>query len=205
MPLDITTDFRNELAASIVSPRLFVELETDSSTLRYWTGSFDISWNSQTWSGNGYLKGIGEIADSLDADSSGVSLEFVGEPSAMVSLSLQSFNQNKPCKIYLGFLNSSNSVIADPILLFEGTVDMVNLLDGADKATVTVSIENYMVALTKVVEFRYNSETQKIFYPSDIGFEYMPALEDWNGYWGKPQAANRKPRRKRKNRRRRKP
>lgn len=186
MARDLTTAFKNVLDDGSISPRFFIELELASSTVRYWTGSYDISWNSQTWNGNGYLNSIGSVTKTKRTDSEGLEVEIAGQLSALVSLALQSVEQNKTATIYFGFLDSSGSIIADPVVHFLGVFDYAELEDDPDQATITLYFQNLLIEDDSSNELRYNHATQNSLYSGDDGFEYVEALEDFRGYWGRP-------------------
>lgn len=188
----ITSALRAALTAGECWPRFFVEAEIDGSTLRYWTGHHDISWDGHTWLGSGLLKHIGNVSESGGAEANGWTVGLAGEPSAIVSISLQSLFTNYVGKLWLGLVDSSNAVISDPFLLFEGLLDSAELNDNLEEASLVLSYESKLIAMNKVNEFRYNAETQKTFYPADTGFRYMEALEDWIGYWGRRRKKKRK-------------
>lgn len=176
-----------ELTAGNVRPCFFFECELSSGYLRYWTGSTDITWNSQTWTGNGFLKNMGQISESKDA-LDGILVELTGEPSALISTVFNNLRRGKSGSLYFGFLNSSDAVISTPIE-FTGRLDSAELLDGETEASIRLNYESDLVRLDEANEMRFNAETQKIFYPSDDGFEYMEALQNFQGYWGKPNSS----------------
>jgi len=188
MPRDMTANVITELTASTVRPRFFLSFETSGSTVYYWTGAQDVSWNGQTWLGNGYLKGFGPISQTVEVEAVGMYAEIAGEPAAIVSLVLQSLRQFKAAEFYIGFVNSSGSIITDPYLLFSGFVDTAELVESPEMGTARITFENKLVAMHKAKNFRYNQETQKIWYSSDVGFEYVEQLKNsFKGYWGKAQ------------------
>ena len=53
-------------------------------------------------------------------------------------------------EIYSGFLNSSNSLIADPFLLYFGTIDGVTVTDSSTTSTVGLSVTSHWGAFEKL-------------------------------------------------------
>ena len=181
-----------ELTADSVRPCFFLEIETASSTLRYWTGNADLSWNGSTWLSNGFLKDIGPMRETGELSAEGLEVKLVGEPSALVSLHLQSFRQNKNAKLWLGFLNEARAILVDPILLFWGKVDTSTLDDDVSEATIRLAFESILIDLERPRDLRYNHEGQQSIYPGDLFFEYVEQLQDANFFWGKKKKKNKK-------------
>ncbi|NIM21859.1 MAG: hypothetical protein GTN64_05490 [Candidatus Latescibacteria bacterium] len=142
-----------------------------------------------------------DTKESKDLGADGVKIELTGEPSALISVALSDVRQNKPATIYLGFLDSSLAVIADPFELYKGIVDKVTIIDQPDKSTIQIDLENSLIILEKAAGLRYNHETQQGMqegvFAGDLGFEYVEQLEDWSGYWGKNRRGKNRKRRRR--------
>lgn len=197
MARGLTAGMIAELTADTVRPILLFEWVAYGSTIRYWSGRNDLSWDSKTWLGNSMFKGIGQISESRSIQAAGLSIMLAGEPSSIISLQLNSTRTGQAGKLWLGFLNSSGAVIADPYQLFSGKLSESNLSDGVKESTLELVFESDLIILEKSSGKRYTHEDQQIDYPGDLGFEYVPQLEDFTGYWGKGKT---KPSKKKKNR-----
>jgi hypothetical protein len=188
MPRNLTTAFKNALVADRLSPRFFIELELASSTIRYWTGSRDITVNSVVWSGNGYLNEIGQVTLTRRIEAQGLEVQIAGQLEALVSMAMQSTAQNKGATIYLGFLDATGAVISDLSPYFIGVFDNAEIADNPDSATITLRFDNLLIENEADNELRYTHQTQISLFAGDIGFEYVEQLEDFRGYWGKQNA-----------------
>jgi hypothetical protein len=186
---DLSAGLEAELTATLVRPFFLFECVVDSTTLRYCTLPRNVSWNSQTWLGNGFLRSIGRARESDRVGAEGAEVYLAGEPSALVALALDEFRQNKAATIYFGLLNSSWAVIADPYALYSGVVDSVELQDSVEQAVIRITLENKMINQNKAAGLRYTAEAQESMFAGDLGFEYMLQLQDWSGYWGKKRRA----------------
>jgi len=185
----ITAAFRSELTASQCDPRFLVEIETTASFLRYWTGSADVLFSGDTFQGNGFLKRVDNVSESDDG-TDGIEVHLSGEPSVIVSVILQSLEQNSVGKLWLAFLNDSGVIITSPLLMFSGELDTVELIDGPTEATAILTYESLSSKLEGSKNLRLNHETQITLFAGDLGLEYVPQLEDWQGYWGRPNQNN---------------
>ena len=192
MTRDLTGDFITALASEHVDIAYFFEGEFQSSTIRLWSGFGDITWDSKTWYGNGWFQGVGGIGESSDIKATNIDISLAGVPSSVISLVLNEASQNRPGKLWLGFLDDSGDVIADPYLAFEGKYDSAEINDGSDGAEVSLTYETELIELEKAEERRYTDVCQKGIYPTDKGLEYVTAMTDWDGFWGIPEKSSKK-------------
>lgn len=183
MPRTLTTAFKNALADGDVRPCLFFEGLFDTGAVRFFTGLGQVTWNSQTWYGSGSLIGIDPVEEVGETKARGTRISLSGIDGAMVSLALAEPYQGRIVNVYLAALNSSGAVIADPDLLFSGRADVMQISDSGETATVILSVENRLVDLQRARERRYEPEDQKLYYPNDKGFDYVPTLQDKTIKW----------------------
>lgn len=184
----LSADFITEINAGVYRPALFFEGVFTNGTLNLWTGYGDISWNSKTWLGNGWLHVGGAVSkESDDLAANGLSIELAGVPLSVISLVLSESKQGAPGKLWLGFLNSSNGVVSSPYLMFDGKYDLAEIDERQEDPVITIAYESRLIDLERSREFRYNTETQHTVwgYTEDRGFEYLPSVRDWSGAWGK--------------------
>ena len=180
----LTANFITEATAALNRPVLLFEAQFASNPIYLASANYDLSWNSKTWLGNGWLYGVSEITETSEVDSVAVDVMLAGIPPAILALVLQDAAQGKTGRVYYGFLNSSGAVIADPFLAFEGKLDVPVITESPDGAVVNITYETRLVDFDRAREYRYTKESQKIFYPSDKGFDFVPSLQDWNGFFG---------------------
>lgn len=169
---------------STLRPILIFEATFETSTLRLWDGIGDLSWNSQTWLGNGWFHGMSDVNEDNKLSSKGIDILLSGVPQTLISLILNEQSHSCRGKVWIGCLNSSEAIIADPYLLFEGGLSSPRIEDSPEKAEIILSYEDDLVILQKSKELRYNNESQKALFPTDKGFEFVSSLQDWKGFWG---------------------
>src|SRR4051812_33790325 len=102
MSRNLTSDIITALAASPVRPFFLFEGTFLSSTLRLWSGLGDLTWNAQTWLGNGWFKGLGDVAEDNSISAHGIDVQLSGVPLALVSLLLSESAHSCRGKIWLG-------------------------------------------------------------------------------------------------------
>lgn len=184
MARDLTAAMQAEVVKTALTPILFYEGEFSGGTVRFWTGFGTIVWNGQSWLGAGQLGKISAIQEAKEVSATGITVSLSGIPSSLIATALSQARQGKPGKIWFGCLNSSGAVIADPFQIFEGRLDVPEIRDGPDSAEIIISYESELVDLERPNETRYTSEDQKIIHPTDKGFDFVPAVQEWDGKWG---------------------
>lgn len=186
MSRNLTTATKNEFIAPSLRPIFLIEA-TFTTTIRVWTGIGNISWNSQTWSGLGELLSISEIEETADVVATGIRIGLSGIAAADIQRVMNESRQGKAVNVYFGAIDSSGVVVVDPFLSFAGRMDAPEINEGAETSTITIAAESKLIDLNRSMERRYTAEDQKSEYAGDLGFDYVPSLQEWNGVWGQGQ------------------
>ena len=173
-----------EFEADTIRPIFIFEGTFASSTLRLWDGFGNLSWDSQTWLGNGWFKGMSDVSEDEKLTSKGIDILLSGVPQSLISLILSEQRHTARGRVWLGCLDSSGAVVNSPYMLFEGGLSSPRINDSSDSAEIVLSYEDDLIILQKTKSLRYNNEAQKALFPSDRGFEYVSSLQDWIGFWG---------------------
>ena len=189
MARDITTAFKNAIEGSVVKHIVGIELEFSDGTLRFWNGYGNLTMtaggSSKTFTGAGDMLGVSEIEESSTLSMSGVTLTLAGIKSSIIATALGANYTNRKGAIYLGLFDTSNNVIADVYTIFKGNMDVMNIQEGADTCLITLKLESRLITFEKASNRMYTLEDQKVDFPNDIGFEFIPDLQDKEITWGK--------------------
>ena len=177
-------DLAAAIAAGVVYPILFLEGEFATGTGRWWSGVGETTWNGSTWSGLGALLSVTPIAEVTGVSASGFQIGLSGQSSANISLALQSCRQGMPGRLWLGATDAAGTLLGDPYLVREGRLDVAAGSDDGQSATITVSYEDRLIDLERARDLRWTTECQRLFYPDDLGFEFVPSLQDAVDEWG---------------------
>lgn len=183
MARDLTAGVVTEVTGDTVRPILFVQLEFDSGDVTVWNGIGDINWNGNVWNGVGDLGGVSAVEEVGDLKASGVRFTLSGIPAAMISTTLSEDYQDRPARMWLGFLDANHAVIADPYPLFRGRMDVMDIEEGGETATIGVTAENVLARLERARETRYTAEDQKTTYAGDKGLEFVTSLQEKEIVW----------------------
>ena len=189
MSRSITTAFNNAITSTVVKPIIGVELEFSDGTLRMWNGYGNITMtaggSSKTFTGAGDMLGLSEIEESDTLSMSGVTLTLSGIKSSLISTALGANYTNRKGAIYLGLFDTSNNVVADVYTLFKGNMDVLNISEGMETTVIQLKLESRLITFEKPANRMYTFEDQKIDFPNDLGFEFIPDLQDKEIIWGK--------------------
>lgn len=190
MSRDLTSGMVGVTTADVVRPAYFVRMQFDSndspSYLNVWSGVGDLAYGGNTYTGVGDLLSIGEIAESSDLSAAGISVSITGLKSEFLVIAKHHQYQGRPLTVALGAFDSSGSLIADPTVMFSGFMDIMTITEGGDSSTISVSVENKLIAFERSKIRRYTAEDQKIDHPTDKGFEFVTAIVEKEIIWGRP-------------------
>ena len=169
----------------VVRPAMFVELQFDSGTNYFWTGIADITALSNTWVGIGSFLSVSGFQEQYELSASGFTVTLSGLITDNLADALTEDYQNRKAIVYLGFFDDSNSLVADPFILYSGFMDVMTIAEGADTSTIQITCENRLIELERPRKLYYTSATQQAEFPNDKGFEFVPSIQDMSLNWGK--------------------
>ena len=189
MARNITSAFNTAIKSKVVKPIVGIELEFSDGTLRLWNGYGNITvtagGSSQTFTGTGDMLGMSEIEESDTLSMSGVTLTLAGIKSSLISTALGANYTNRKGTIYLGLFDTSNNVVPDVYTLCKGNMDVLNISEGPATTVIQLKLESRLVTFEKASNRMYTFEDQKVDFPNDLGFEFIPDLQDKEIIWGK--------------------
>lgn len=184
MARNLTAGFISAATSSLCRPIVIFEGNFSGSTLRLWNGMGDLSWASNTWLGNGWFQGLEGGDESTEVEAFDMTVLLSGVPSSLVSLVLGSQKQGSTGAIWIGFLDSSRNVIADPYQWWMGYYSHAEIEYEATEATVRLFYDSPLVDMDRPNEGRWTHEFQQKLFSGDKGFEYVVATANWSGNWG---------------------
>lgn len=175
-----------QIQAAAKRPALFFEAQYTGGFIRAWSGIGPFSWNGFTWAGVGDLLSFSPVVEDTGTTAQGFKVTLSGVPTATVSANIGQARRGFSGKAWLGFLDASGAVIADPYLFASGQLDQPEIDETAIAPAISVSYENRLISLERARERRFDNEDQQIDFPGDLGFAYVPSVQDWDGGWGIP-------------------
>ena len=184
MSRDLTAAAETASLAAHVRPVALVYLDLTSGAVRANSTDRTITFGGADYLGVGDLGKISPFGEPTDLSVEGVSIELSGIPTDYIDIALGEHVQGRTARIYLGFLNDSYALIADPVLMFRGPIDTMDVKLG-ETATVTVRIENRLADWDRPRIRRYTHQDQIARYPSDKGLEFVNQTTEREINWGR--------------------
>lgn len=174
-----------EVTTVQLSPILMAELNF-STPVRLWSGYGTLTYNSVGYLGMGTLGTISQVDETTDLAARGITMQLSGVPTAYISLALTEDYQGRKCSVMFGALSTTASLIASPITVFSGYMDVMSISDDGNTAAIQMTAENRLVDFRRVRELRYTDEEQQNLFTGDLGLEFVTAIQDKAIYWGNP-------------------
>ncbi len=175
-----------ETEKQVVRPILLAEFDFETSTDRAWSGFGQLEWGGFTWYGAGILGKVSTVEETAELRATGASFQLSGIPADLIDKVSNFPIQGHKAKLYLGFIEEDFKVlIMDPVLIFDGRMDTVEILDSGETATVTLTAESRLRDLERPRTKRYTDADQQSRFPGDKGLEYVPSMQDKQIIWGR--------------------
>lgn len=164
---------------------IFVSALGAEQALRLWTGAGDLLYGGVTWTGRGNLLGCSPIEEASDPRAVGFSISLSGQNPELVSLALSATqrSQGRAGKIWLALFNEAGQMLDQPLLLKRGRLDVAMAKDAGDQAVISVQYEDRLVDLRRPRLRQYSGQDHKRDFPEDLGFDYVPSLQDADIVW----------------------
>lgn len=184
MARPMTTAAAAALAARVKRPVLLFEVELATGWVRLWSGVGAVQWSGHTWLGTGPLGRLSGMTEVAEVEARGMTAALSGVDPEGLAMVLAEVKRGRPARTWLGFLDESGVVIGDPVLLFEGRTDAIEISDEVEAATISLGIESGHVGLRNPRIHRLTDQDQQRRHPGDRGLEFVPRCVEWSGKWG---------------------
>ena len=187
MARGLSSSVKTELATGNIAPVHLIDL--NFSTPQYLTDcSFNltssISGTSRTYTASGHILNVGNAQEGSKPIKNSFNLTLSGVDQSFVSIALNENIINSTVQLYRAFLNSSNAIISDPFLLFDGFIDQYSIEDDTTTANIGLNITSHWGNFEKVSGRRTSDNSQQRFFSGDKGFEFS-ALTVQDIRWGR--------------------
>ena len=184
MTREITSAALTASQAETVRPVLMAEMDFSGGYVRANTSPYTLSFEGNDYLGVGNLGSIETITESSGLQALGIQLTLSGIPSEMIAIALGEHYQGRSCRIFMGLLDENHELIADPIEIFTGRMDTMDIESGTT-STITVSAESRLVDWERPRIRRYTDADLQREYPGDLGLEYVALMAEKEIIWGR--------------------
>jgi hypothetical protein len=187
MARGLTSAVKTELATGVIEPVILLEI--GFSTPIYLTNaSFNItssvSGSSRTYLSNGHLKTITNINETNRPTKNTLAISLSGVDQTYINVALAENIINDNVYIYRGFLDSNLALIADPFLLFFGTIDEYKIADNTTTANIILTVTSHWGNFSKISGRTTTDNSQQRVFSGDKGMEFS-ALTVKDIKWGR--------------------
>lgn len=184
MARDLSTAYATAIDGATLRLAYITLMDFASGDLQLWSGNGNLTWNSLTWTGTGTFGGISTIEEAKGIEAPGVQLSLSGVPSAMLALALTDTYQGRSVKVWQALFDASSVLIADPVLVFSGYMDVMDIADAGEVGVITLNCVGANADLSRTRELRYTQAEQNRLFSGDLGLQYVAALQNKPLYWG---------------------
>ena len=190
----MTAEMEAALQAAVIRPCFLLDVFFDSFSLCVWTGSYTYYEGGVYYLGNGWLKSPGSFRENSSDESDGATVILSGVPTSLITLLLQQSVGIVTGRLRFGLLDEAGAVIADPIERYYGFLDVPEYKMDPVRPEIKLQFEDELIDFDGANENRFTRECQKLYFPTDKGFDYVESVQEWSGLWGKPKSdKNKKP------------
>lgn len=173
------------LSAQHVALVTFAKLEFPSGTLYVHNSIGTYTWGGQDWLGTGDLGEISTIEEGADVSPYKITLSLSGLDPDVSAAALTEDYYLQPVTVYLGVLDASDDLIADPTIVWEGAMDQMVVSVGASSGDViSLTAESELARFDKASNLRYTDTQQQSDFSGDLAFEFMADIEGAKIRWG---------------------
>ena len=175
MTRSLTSAVKTELATNDIRPVHLITIAF-STAVNITDCSFplasSVSGSSVTYSSSDFILGISNHREETDVTKSTISLTLSGADQTFISTVLNENVVNDSVDIFRGFLNDSNALIADPFLLYSGSIDTFGISESKTESTVALRIVSHWADFDKTSGRKTNNTSQQRFFSTDVGMDF---------------------------------
>lgn len=180
----IGTDATTAINGDVVRPVLLAALYFDGGTTFFSSSDHDISYGGNTYVGVGTLGSMSQVTEDSQIQAQSVTLSVSGLPTGgWINEALIQFSQGRPAYIYLALLDSTYNVIDTPVMIWGGTMDVMDITLGST-CEVAITVQNKLTSWEIPDGALYTDAEQQSRFPGDSFFQYVDVMVDAFIAWG---------------------
>lgn len=164
--------------------RVLADVTFTGTTARLCSGITPVAWGVNTYSPIGMFGGVEAVQEDSTPFPRAVRLWLSAVGSAQMSEALTENLFNKPVKLYRAFLNTGNTFVSTPEVMFSGFINQVQLKlrDPTRGNYVELEIESRLRREPRSAWF--NKETLWQTYSGDTFFNFIEQIPGFKALWG---------------------
>ena len=166
-----------ELSKQTVRPVLLLKMELTPPAL-FWSGVGSFLWQGDIYEGVGGFAKISSIKEQSLLQATGTKFELTGIPTKNLFIALEAQYQDRIARLWFALTDDRLNIIGDAILVFLGRIDVMNIREDGNTASVSVNVENRLIDLERPRVRYYTEVDQKERYPGDNGLSFVAPIND---------------------------
>ena len=175
MTRSLSTAVKNHLATNELKPVHLITIgfgtpQNITDCVHDLTSS--ISGSSVTYSSSKFLVSYPEVSEETDISKSSISIALSGADQTYISIVLAENVVNDSVTIYRAFLDANNAIIADPFLLYKGTIETYSINETEDSSALILNVVSHWADFEKKSGRKTNNTSQQRFFSTDKGMEF---------------------------------
>lgn len=191
MSRTLTSAVDTALAGEHVAFLVFVQLDFAGGMVRVTNLPYSIDWNGHTWLGLSSLGGIEPVKETGGLEANAIAMKLSGVPldgdgeSELIAIALGEHYQGRDCRVWAAPLDAGNQPIADPVLVFVGRMDTMQVEIAGGSAVIMLTAESRLADWDRPRVRRYNDADQQAEYAGDLGFQFVEQMVEREIIWGR--------------------
>jgi len=175
MTRNLTTAVKNHLATNEIKPVHLITIgfatpQNITDCVHDLTSS--VSGSSVTYSSSKFLVSYPEVSEETDISKSSIAITLSGANQTYISIALAENIVNDSVTIYRAFLDSNNAIIADPFLLYQGTIETYTIQETNTDSALSLNVVSHWADFEKKSGRKTNSTSQQRFFSGDLGMAF---------------------------------
>jgi len=181
----MSTQFSTELSQDSITIYHLYRGEFPDGNVQFTDLPYDTSFNGYSYTGVGNALGYDAIEEVSGLQSNGVRIYFNAANASLLALLLEQNLIDRPVYIYRGMIDASGQQVSDPLLIFEGRTDGIQLSEDPEKGSMQIILDCFdeNVDFERINGRRTNYEEQQIYFPGDKGFSFIADNVDKVTVW----------------------
>lgn len=183
-----TVAYQTEVAAAQSQPIYLVSIAFDSPTGTIYLTNCgrQVVYGGNTYLSTGHLLGVGDLEEAAGLGQQSLQLSLSGVGQTYLALLLTENYLGRVVTVYKAFLDSSGAVVSDPLLHFRGTCDEPVISEDPDGGTCVIALQAVNGGNKgRRIGRCTNTEDQRVWFPLDHGFDFVPLLQGEQIPWGR--------------------
>lgn len=178
MPRVVTSAMLAALQSA--NPRLVLlfSLAFHSETAYLWTGSSPVTWSGHTWLGAARVLSLSRIEEGAGLSAGGITMGVSGIDADLLPEVLSDYRLGGAVKVWLGALDGSGALIADPVPAWSGRLDKPYVRVTGKTATIEINCATRLLDMNVAVDSRRTHDDQQQRVPGDLAFVFVNGIQE---------------------------